>query len=88
MEKNVHDVLEKIKNVLNGSHDDYYKMLATQEIDILESTLRYIPQEWRGTQIYNELINEFIPPETEVDYKVLSIWTDKSIEALKEELSY
>ena len=34
--------------------------------------------------MYDRLIVDFIPPKTEIDYKVLSIWTTKSVAELKE----
>lgn len=34
--------------------------------------------------MYDRLIVAFIPPQTEMDYKVLSIWTTKTVEELKE----
>lgn len=35
--------------------------------------------------VYDRLIIDFIPPQTEIDYRVLSIWTAKTVEELKKE---
>ena len=50
----------------------------------LEYSLGFKAPEDRWNYVYDKLIVGFILPETEIDYKVLSIWTTKTVEELKE----
>ena len=79
--RNIFDVLKQIKNAL-GEDNEYSKIKAG--IDEIEYSLRYKASEDVWNYVYDKLIVDFIPPETEIDYKVLSIWTTKTVEELKE----
>lgn len=74
-------VLEQIKEAL-GEDNEYSEIKAG--IDDIEYSLRFKAPEDTWNYVYDRLIVEFIPPETEIDYKVLSIWTTKTVEELKE----
>lgn len=79
--RDVFKVLEQIKEAL-GVDNEYSEIKAG--IDDIEYSLRYKAPEDTWNYVYDRLIVKFIPPETEIDYKVLSIWTMKSIVELKE----
>ena len=79
--RNIFDVLKQIKNSL-GEDNEYSEIKAG--IDEIEYSLRYKASEDVWNYVYDKLIVDFIPPETEIDYKVLSIWTTKTVEELKE----
>jgi hypothetical protein len=79
--RNIFDVLKQIKNAL-GEDNEYSEIKAG--IDEIEYSLRYKASEDVWNYVYDKLIVDFIPPETEIDYKVLSIWTTKTVEELKE----
>ena len=49
----------------------------------MEYSLKYRPPEDYFDYVYDKLITSFILPKTDIDYKVLSIWTTKSVEELK-----
>lgn len=78
--RDIFKVLKQIKEAL-GENNEYSEMKCG--IDDLEYALRYKAPEDMWDYAYDKLITNFIPPETEIDYKVLSIWTTKSIEELK-----
>lgn len=78
--RDIFKVLKQIKEAL-GENNEYSEMKCG--IDDLEYELRYKAPEDTWDYAYDKLITNFIPPETEIDYKVLSIWTTKSIEELK-----
>lgn len=80
MERNIYDVLNQIQDVL--STDEQYEEIASS-IDDLKYALRFKAPEDIWNFVYDEFITDFIPPKTETDYKVLSIWTTKSVEELK-----
>lgn len=80
--RDIFEVLEQIKEVL-GEDNEYSEMKCG--LDNLEYSLRYKAPEDRWNFVYDKLITNFIPPQTDIDYKVLSIWTTKSIEELKED---
>ena len=80
--RDIFEVLNQIKNVL-GEDNEYSEIKAG--IENIEYSLRYRPQEDTWNYVYDKLIIDFIPPQTEIDYKVLSIWTTKSVEELKKE---
>lgn len=79
--RNIFEVLEQIKEAL-GEDNEYSEIKAG--IDDIEYSLRFKAPEDTWNYVYDKLITNFIPPETEIDYKVLSIWTIKSVEELKE----
>lgn len=80
--RDIFKVLEQIKAAL-GVDNEYSEIKAG--IDDIEYSLRYKAPEDTWNYVYDRLIVKFIPPETEIDYKVLSIWTTKTIEKLKGE---
>ena len=82
MERNIFQVLKQIKEALG--EDNEYSEIKYVGIENIEYSLRYRPKEDVWNYVYDKLITDFIPPKTETDYKVLSIWTTKSIEELKE----
>ena len=79
--RDIFKVLEQIKEAL-GEDNEYNEIKAG--IDDIEYSLRYKSPEDVWNYVYDRLIVEFIPPQTEIDYKVLSIWTTKSVAELKE----
>ena len=79
--RDIFKVLEQIKNVLK-ENEEYGEIEAN--IDNIEYSLRFKAPEDTWNYVYDRLIVSFIPPETEIDYKVLSIWTTKNVEKLKE----
>lgn len=79
--RDIFKVLEQIKESL-GEDNEYSEIKAG--IDDIEYALRYKSPEDTWNYVYDRLIVEFIPPQTEIDYKVLSIWTTKSVAELKE----
>ena len=74
-------VLEQIKDVLK-ENEEYGEIEAN--IENIEYSLGFKPPEDRWNYVYDRLIVSFIPPKTETDYKVLSIWTTKSVAELKD----
>lgn len=79
--RNIFEVLKQIKEAL-GEDNEYSEIKAG--IDDIEYSLRFKAPEDTWNYVYDRLIVDFIPPNTEIDYKVLSIWTTKSVEELKE----
>ena len=80
--KDIFKVLEQIKEAL-GEDNEYSEIKAG--IDDIEYSLRFkAPEEDTWNYVYDRLIVDFIPPNTEIDYKVLTIWTTKSVAELKE----
>ena len=79
--RDIFKVLEQIKEAL-GEDNEYSEIKAG--IDDIEYSLRYKSPEDVWNYVYDRLIVDFIPPQTEIDYKVLSIWTTKSVAELKE----
>lgn len=79
--RDIFKVLEQIKEVLK-ENEEYGEIEAN--IENIEYSLRFKAPEDRWNYVYDILIIEFIPPQTEIDYKVLSIWTTKTVEELKE----
>ena len=77
--RNIYEVLKQISNVLD---DNYIEI--KEEIPKIEKSLGFKAPEDAWNYVYDRLIVNFIPPKTELDYNVLSIWTTKSIEELKE----
>lgn len=79
--RDIFKVLEQIKNVLK-ENEEYREIEAN--IENIEYSLRFKAPEDTWNYVYDKLIVSFIPPITEIDYKVLSIWTTKTVEELKE----
>lgn len=79
--RDIFKVLKQIKESL-GEDNEYSEIKAG--IDDIEYSLKYKSPEYVWNYVYDRLIVEFIPPQTEIDYKVLSIWTTKTVEELKE----
>ena len=79
--RDIYKVLEQIKEAL-GVDNEYSEIKAG--IDDIEYSLRYKAPENTWNYVYDRLIVKFIPPETEIDYEVLSIWTTKSVVELKD----
>lgn len=79
--RDIFNVIEQISNEL-GEDNEYSEIKAG--IEDLEYRLYFKAPELRWDYVYEVLIVKFIPPKTDIDYKVLSIWTTKSIEELKE----
>ena len=79
--RDIFKVLEQIKEAL-GEDNEYSEIKAG--IDDIEYSLRFKAPEDTWNYVYDRLIVDFIPPKTEIDYKVLSIWTTKSVAELKE----
>ena len=74
--RDIFKVLEQIKEISNNEE-------FIEVIDEIENSLRYKAPEDRWNYVYDKLIENYIPPETDIDYKILSIWTTKSVEELK-----
>ena len=79
--RDIFKVLEQIKDVLK-ENEEYVEIEAN--IENIEYSLRFKATEDTWNYVYDRLIVDFIPPKTEIDYKVLSIWTTKSVAELKE----
>ena len=79
--RDIFKVLEQIKNVLK-ENEKYGEIEAN--IENIEYSLRFKAPEDVWNYVYDKLIVSFIPPSTETDYKVLSIWTTKTVKELKE----
>lgn len=79
--RNIFDVLKQIKKAL-GEDNEYSEIKAG--IDNIKYSLRFKAPEDIWNYVYDKLIVNFIPPQTEIDYKVLSIWTTKTVKELKE----
>ena len=79
--RNIFEVLEQIKEAL-GEDNEYSEIKAG--IDDIEYSLRFKAPEDTWNYVYDRLMVDFIPPKTETDYKVLSIWTTKSVAELKD----
>ncbi len=82
--RDIFKVLEQIKEAL-GEDNEYSEI--KEGIDDIEYSLRFKAPEDTWNYVYDRLIINFIPPKTEIDYKVLSIWTTKTIAQLKEKNS-
>lgn len=80
--RDIFEVLEQIKKVL-GEDNEYSEMKSG--IEDIEYALRFKAPEDQWNYVYDKFIENFIPPQTEIDYKVLSIWTTKSVEDLKKD---
>ena len=79
--RDIFKLLEQIKEAL-GEDNEYSEVKAG--IDDIEYSLRFNAPEDTWNYVYDRLIINFIPPQAEIDYKVLSIWTTKTVEELKE----
>ncbi len=78
--RDIFKVLKQIKDVLK-ENEEYGEIEAN--IEKIKHSLRFKAPEDRWNYMYDRLIVDFIPPKTEIDYKVLSIWTTKTVEELK-----
>ena len=78
--RDIFKVLEQIKEILN-ENEEYDEIRSN--IENIEHSLRFTAPEDVWNKVYDRLISSFIPPKTDIDYKILSIWTTKSIEELK-----
>ena len=78
--RDIFKVLEQIKDVLK--EDEEYGEIEAN-IENIEYSLRFKAPEDIWNYVYDRLIVDFIPPKTETDYKVLSIWTTKTVKELK-----
>lgn len=78
--RDIFKVLEQIKEAL-GEDNEYSEIKAA--IEDIEYSLRFKAPEDVWDYVYDRLIVDFIPPQTETDYKVLSVWTTKTVEELK-----
>lgn len=76
------DISKVLKQITEALNEEEYGEIKAYIPDI-EYALNYKPLEDTWNYVYDRLITEFIPPKTETDYKVLSIWTTKSVEDLK-----
>ena len=79
--RDIFKVLKQIKDVLK-ENEEYGEIEAN--IENIEYSLRFKAPEDTWNYVYDRLIVKFIPLETEIDYKVLSIWTTKSVAELKD----
>lgn len=79
--RDIFKVIEQIRNVL-GEDNEYSEIKAS--LEDLEYRLGFKAPELVWDYTYIVLITKFIPPKTEIDYQVLSVWTTKSVEELKE----
>ena len=80
--RDIFKVLEQIKEVLK-ENEEYVEIEAN--IENIEYSLRFKATEDTWNYVYDRLIVDFIPPKTEIDYKVLSIWTTKTVKELRKE---
>ena len=79
--RDIFKVLEQIKDILK-ENEEYGEIEAN--IENIEYSLGFKAPEDTWNYMYDRLIVDFIPPKTEIDYKVLSIWTTKTVKELKE----
>lgn len=77
--RDIFKVLEQIKNL--SKNEEYIK-----KVEKIEYSLRWKAPEDMWDYVYDVFIIDYIPPKTDLDYKVLSIWTTKSVEDLKEQI--
>jgi len=76
--RDVFKVLEQIKELSND--EEHIK-----NVEKIDYSLRWKAPEDMWNYVYDAFITDYIPPKTELDYKILSIWTTKSIDELKGE---
>lgn len=74
--RDIFKVLEQIKELSNDK--EFLEVIAD-----IENALRYKAPEDSWNYVYDKFIVNYIPPETDIDYKILSIWTTKSVDELK-----
>ena len=79
--RDIFKVLEQIKDVLK-ENEEYGEIEAN--VENIEYSLRFKAPEDTWNYVHDKLIVSFIPPKTETDYKVLSIWKTKTVKELKE----
>jgi len=78
--RDINKVLEEIRKILKKD-EEYGEIEAN--IDNIKGALRFHPPEDKWDYVFDKLIKTFILPKTETDYKVLSIWSTKSVEESK-----
>lgn len=83
--RNIHDVLKNINRLINRFLIDVpnEKLKYINKLTNIENDIRYMAPELVWDYVYNEFVANFVPPESELEYKILSIWTTKSVEELK-----
>jgi len=74
--RDIFDVLEQMKKLSNN--ENYIK-----EIEKINYSIRWKAPEDMWNYVYDAFITNYIPPKTDLDYEILSIWTTKSINELK-----
>lgn len=79
--RNIFEVLEQIKNLSNDK--EYIK-----KIEKIDYSLRWKAPEDMWNYMFDAFIIDYIPPKTDLDYQILSIWTTKSVEDLRGGLAY
>lgn len=84
--RNIYDVIKNIKRLINRFLIDApnLKIKYIEQLYNIEKEIRYMAPELVWDYVYTKFITKFIPPESELDYKILSVWTTKSVEELKE----
>ena len=83
--RDLKDVINQILNLIINNYD--YSKLYTELYEINNKIAFKAPElinaeKWWDIT-YATLNKQVIPPKEEIDYKILSIWTTKSIEELK-----
>lgn len=74
--RNIFEVLEQIKNLSNDK--EYIK-----KVEKIDYSLRWKAPEDMWNYMFDTFIIDYIPPKTDLDYQILSIWTTKPVEELK-----
>lgn len=77
--RDIFKVLEQIKEL--SSDEDFIR-----KVEKIDYSLRWKAPEDMWNYMYDAFIVDYIPPKTELDYKILSIWTTKSVDELKGEI--
>lgn len=76
--RDIFKVLEQIKELSNDG--DFIR-----KVEKIDYSLRWKAPEDMWNYMYDAFITDYIPPKAELDYKILSIWTTKSVDELKGE---
>lgn len=83
--RNLKDIINQIMDLIKQDYD--YAELHKQLKIVLEKIAFKAPELIQAENWWNitySILDKFvIPPKEEMDYKILSIWTTKSIEELK-----
>lgn len=87
MERDIFNVLDKIKGVIEKSKD--YSQETREEyislINFIKKDLYYKAPELHWFHVQQAFIFYFLNPKCETDWEILSIWTTKSVKELKGE---